>query len=73
MVLAIRNHLQRHGSLWRDVVLLKQLKGWEKMGISHKDSPSGGRERFSLPGFYERLVKWIAVDDQVRLLTNTFV
>ena len=44
-------------------MLLKQLKGWETIGASTKPAP-GEREEFSLPGFYERLVKWIAVDDQ---------
>ncbi|KAJ7482847.1 hypothetical protein B0H11DRAFT_1807231, partial [Mycena galericulata] len=34
------------------------------MGTSNKNCSSGEREEFSLPGFYERLVKWIAVDDQ---------
>lgn len=65
---AIRNHLKTHDKLWSDLVLLKQLKGWDRMGTSNKNSPSGEREAFSLPGFYERLVKWIAVDDQVRLV-----
>lgn len=53
--------------IWRDMVLLKQLKGWETLGTSNKETPSGDREPFSIPGMYERLVKWIAVDDQVRL------
>ncbi|KAJ6620952.1 hypothetical protein B0H10DRAFT_2432551 [Mycena sp. CBHHK59/15] len=63
---AIRKHLRSpaQNKLWRDLVLLKQLKGWETLGTSNKDSPCGEREEFSLPGFYERLVKWIAVDDQ---------
>ncbi|KAJ7735047.1 hypothetical protein B0H16DRAFT_1765616 [Mycena metata] len=63
---AIRNHLksESHAKVWRDMVLLKQLKGWETLGTSNKETPSGTRETFSLPGFYERLVKWIAVDDQ---------
>ena len=63
---AIRNHLKlKHGRYWRDMVLLKHLKGWKKLGTSNKDSPSGQHETFSLDGFYDRLTKWIAVDDQV--------
>ncbi|KAJ7790833.1 hypothetical protein B0H14DRAFT_2625605 [Mycena olivaceomarginata] len=63
---AIHNHLksQSHEKVWHDIVLLKQLKGWETLGTSNKNSPSGEHEPFSLPGFYNRLVKWIAVDDQ---------
>jgi hypothetical protein len=68
---AIRNHLksQSHEKVWHDMVLLKQLKGWETLGTSNKNSPSGEHEPFSLPGFYNRLVKWIAVDDQVRAIS----
>ncbi|KAJ7794068.1 hypothetical protein B0H14DRAFT_2622246 [Mycena olivaceomarginata] len=68
---AIHNHLksQSHEKVWHDIVLLKQLKGWETLGTSNKNSPSGEHEPFSLPGFYNRLVKWIAVDDQVRAIS----
>jgi len=31
------------------------------------DSSPGDRPPFTLDGFYERLVRWIAVDDQVRI------
>ncbi|KAJ7026472.1 hypothetical protein C8F04DRAFT_1190538 [Mycena alexandri] len=60
----IRHHLRtEHYKLWSDLVVLKKLKGWESVGISAKTA-AGEREEFSLPGFHERLVKWIAVDDQ---------
>ena len=55
---AIRNHLKlKHGRYWQDMVLLKHLKGWKKLGTSNKDSPSGQHETFSLDGFYDRLTK----------------
>jgi hypothetical protein len=64
---AIQNHLKvEHGKVWRELILLKQLKGWETIGASTQTAP-GEREEFSIPGFYDRLVKWIAVDDQARL------
>jgi hypothetical protein len=66
---SIRNHLKsdEHVKVSRDMVLLKQLKGWETLGTSNKHTP-GERETFSIPGFYNRLVKWIAVDDRVRVI-----
>ncbi|KAJ7794573.1 hypothetical protein B0H14DRAFT_2621774 [Mycena olivaceomarginata] len=64
---AIRNHLKaEHGKIWRVLVLLKQIKGGETIGASTETAP-GERKEFSIPGFYNRLVKWIAVDDQARL------
>lgn len=49
---------------------MKQLKGWMQLGVTASEKPQGihhprAREPFSLAGFYERLIKWIAVDDQV--------
>ncbi|KAJ7803186.1 hypothetical protein B0H14DRAFT_3778595 [Mycena olivaceomarginata] len=38
--------------------------GWETLGTSNKHTPARERETSSIPGFYNRLVKWIAVDDQ---------
>ena len=52
-----------HGKAWREVVVLNKLKGWETI-----DLPINGknhREPFSLEGFYQRLVRWVSVDDQV--------
>ncbi|KAJ7834015.1 hypothetical protein B0H13DRAFT_2110220 [Mycena leptocephala] len=64
---AIRRHLQsEHGKVWKDMVLLKQLKNWETLEASTTQAPDE-REEFSLPGLYESLVKWIAVDDQACL------
>jgi len=37
----------------------KKLKGWDKLGTSNKDAPTGIREPFSLDGFYQQLIKWI--------------
>jgi hypothetical protein len=47
------------------MVLANKLKGWRELGTSNKNSPTGDRETFTLDGFYHRLTKWVAVDDQV--------
>jgi hypothetical protein len=61
----IREHMAlHHGKAWREIVVLNKLKGWEDI-----DLPTIGknnREPFSLEGFYQRLVRWVSVDDQVR-------
>ncbi|KAJ6597887.1 hypothetical protein B0H10DRAFT_1959640 [Mycena sp. CBHHK59/15] len=63
----IRDHLKAdHYRVWVDVVFHKKLKGWNTIGASRK-AAAGEHEEFSLPGFYDRLAKWIAVDDQVRI------
>jgi hypothetical protein len=65
---AIRKHLEsEHSPLYRELVLTNKLKGWERFASSRSQSqPSGcAKEEFTLEGFYERLVRWIAVDDQV--------
>ncbi|KAJ6615846.1 hypothetical protein B0H10DRAFT_1949585 [Mycena sp. CBHHK59/15] len=61
---SIRHHLETvHGRVWREIVYHRHLKGWETIGTSPTLAP-GEREEFSLPVFYEKLAKWIAVDDQ---------
>ncbi|KAJ6475550.1 hypothetical protein C8R45DRAFT_1102828 [Mycena sanguinolenta] len=60
----IRDHPKTHRKVWSDLVLLKHLKGWETIGALTQTT-AGEREEFSLPGFYERLVKWIASIDVV--------
>ncbi len=65
---AIRKHLQSHNELWEDVIILKQLKHWQevaKFQQRHTDSNGQQHEPFTLSGFYERLLRWIAIDDQV--------
>lgn len=68
----IRKHLiSKHSKLYREVVVLKKLKNWETVDQLLKEKPP--REPFSLPGFYERLIRWITVDDQVlRFYINNF-
>ena len=68
----IRKHLTlKHGKLYREIVVLKKLKNWETIHqFATREKPP--REPFSLPGFYERLIKWIAVDDQVFFLHFNF-
>ncbi|GLB45633.1 putative encoded by [Lyophyllum shimeji] len=60
----IREHLiSKHYDKFRVAVLTNKLKGWETFG--HAPGARGKeREPFSLEGFYERFVRWIAVDDQ---------
>ncbi|EAU93647.2 hypothetical protein CC1G_02877 [Coprinopsis cinerea okayama7 len=65
----IRNHLKsKHDFLWREFVIAKKLKGWEKLfqeQVEHaareKKYPPGS---FTIPGFLERLTRWTAVNDQ---------
>lgn len=68
---SLRHHFKtKHYKVWREIVVMKQLKGWMQLGVTASEKPQGihhprAREPFSLAGFYERLIKWIAVDDQV--------
>jgi hypothetical protein len=65
---AIRAHLRKyHGDDYRDAVISEQLKGWRTIDgtTSTLHTASQEREPFSLEGFYERLVSWVVVDDQV--------
>ena len=63
----IRQHLRgKHGKDW-DVVVLRQLNGWKEVGALTVEDEPREQEAFSLAGFYERLVRWVAVDDQVCL------
>ena len=68
----IRKHLtSKHGKLYREIVVLKKLKNWETIDQSTtREKPPC--EPFSLPGFYEQLIQWIAVDDQVFFLHLNF-
>jgi len=61
----ICKHLtSKHGKLYREIIILKKLKNWETIDQSAtREKPL--REPFSLPGFYEWLIKWIAVNDQL--------
>lgn len=69
---SIRNHLRiHHEALWLDIVVSKELKGWQDVRSGSAQAPNTmEREPFSLVGFYERLLKWIAVDDQVCVFIN---
>ena len=64
----IREHLKKdHGDEYQEVVCAKKLKGWADIGQSRMVTTSTkvDREAFSLDGFYQRLIRWISVDDQV--------
>lgn len=61
-----------HWAVYRELVLSQKLKGWEAIARGEVPEAAGGpkrsthaREPFPLEGFYTRLLKWIAVDDQV--------
>ena len=44
--------------------MLNQLNGWMQIG---KEPFKDERKAFSLHGLYQRLLQWIAVDDQVQI------
>jgi hypothetical protein len=61
-----------HWPVYRELVLSHKLKGWEAIaqgevpeGVGSSQKSSQAQEPFSLEGFYTRLLKWVAVDDQV--------
>jgi hypothetical protein len=61
-------HLQKHH--WHNYcreVIAEQLKGWQTMDDTTSSSQTAPQEQepFSLEGFYEQLVSWVVVDDQV--------
>jgi hypothetical protein len=69
----LRKHLaDHHGNTWRKIVVLEQLKGWELYhvdgSVREQPSKSGAgtqeREKFTLEGFLERLLRFLVVDDQ---------
>lgn len=68
----IRQHLRHiHQSAWEEIVKIKKLKNWDKIvtleeaKVSSSELVDRVQEPFTLEGFYERLVRWIVVDDQV--------
>ncbi|KAF5375571.1 hypothetical protein D9615_009215 [Tricholomella constricta] len=70
---SIRDHLHmKHWKVYRELVVAEKLKGWEetaRLGPDYRPNGSethntADREPFTLQGFYSRLAKWIAVDDQ---------
>ncbi|KAF9037193.1 hypothetical protein BJ165DRAFT_1559065 [Panaeolus papilionaceus] len=71
----IRHHLQtKHAKLWRELVVLNELKGWKDLSmvkVSDASTASRVREPFTLCRFHDQLVKWITADDQVMTLAGT--
>lgn len=72
----IESHLKKHGALWRLSVHQLRLKGWQTILLPEDHAPKVGEPKYEQPsftirGFYERLARWIAVDDQVRFICNT--
>jgi hypothetical protein len=72
---AIRAHNWKfHAEEWVRLVIAEKLKGWEMIEAKLMDyrrqstaTAQTGKpcEGFTLERFYERLVRWVAVDDQV--------
>jgi len=65
----IRTHLrENHWKVYREVVVKEKLKYWDEIaqmtGPTALSAPKEC-EPFTLEGFFERLVKWVVVDDQV--------
>ena len=76
----MRDHLiDKHWNLYSSIVLANELKGWEKIASGVISGPEGqkaaigDREPFSVEGFYERLIKWVVVDDQVCWLSSALL
>lgn len=66
----IRQHLLKHHQLsWEDMVIKERLKNWQTVEQGRLDALRKGikiiKEPFTSDGFYERLVHWVATDDQV--------
>ncbi|KAF5319548.1 hypothetical protein D9619_008318 [Psilocybe cf. subviscida] len=72
----IRQHLLKHHQLsWEDMVIKEQLKNWQTVEQGRLDALRKGikiiKEPFTSDVFYERLVRWVATDDQsVNILEN---
>lgn len=73
---AIRAHLsgKAHAAAWRADVIAQKLKGWENIKVHDSAAPdptttanpTGARVGpFDIKVFYELLLRWIVVDDQV--------
>lgn len=70
MTATIRTHFQKsHYTLWRALVVSNKAKGWEQLHESYEKHRATDKAyintTFTLEGFYERLTRWIVVDDQV--------
>jgi hypothetical protein len=55
--------------MWEEMVIKERLKNWQKVdqdkALREQEPRSSEIEPFTLEGLYERLVRWIATDDQV--------
>ncbi len=80
----IRTHLDKeHGTVWRTAVFNNKLKGWQTIRATNGyngGGPSGTNnpqpepcEPFTIAGFYDRLIRWITVDDQVCISLHTCI
>jgi len=60
----IHEHMALHHSKsWCEIIILNKLKGWETIDLPTIRKKN--QEPFSLEGFYQQLVHWVSVDDQV--------
>lgn len=67
----IRRHfIKEHRPMWEEMVIKECLKNWQKIDQDknkrEQESRSSETKPFTPEGLYERLVRWIATDDQVR-------
>lgn len=72
----IRNHLESaHQLLWEELVIVYKLKGWETIQEQQKVDTNGRKrsyEPFTLAGFNERLLSFIAANDKVHFLLDFY-
>lgn len=61
----------KHLKVWREMVVKMSLKGWEDRVDVASRHRRGDTEEFTLQGFYDRLLKWVAVDDQVHSVASS--
>ncbi|TFK58404.1 hypothetical protein BDN72DRAFT_87519 [Pluteus cervinus] len=73
----VREHLEKdHWAIYYEQVMQHKLKGWETLPERAREAnrpviSSNTREPFTLEGFYQRLVKWMAASDQASSYMNS--
>lgn len=62
----IRTHLRKkHWKEWCEEVIVKNLKGWEKLAGLKDQKLHWHSEPFIKEGFIKQLIAWLVIDDQI--------